>query len=118
MLDATLEKKSDEYKIWLSKQHTGFCGTRLQVSYFKGLNGQHAWCPNCWRVETAGHLCLYPNKHKTRLLLESTDDLGDWMSRDNKINSELAYWIPRYISTDERHQTPNTCLIWDVCHHK
>ena len=32
MLDATLEKKPDDYKMWLSKQHTHFCGTRLQAS--------------------------------------------------------------------------------------
>lgn len=40
MLDAALEKKPDGHKIWLSKQHTGFCGTRLQVSYYKGLQGK------------------------------------------------------------------------------
>ena len=42
MLDAVLEKKPDGHKIWLSKQHTGFCGTRLQVSYYKGLQGKQA----------------------------------------------------------------------------
>ena len=40
MLDVTLEKKPDGYKMWLSKQHTGVCGTRLQVSYYKGLKGK------------------------------------------------------------------------------
>ena len=35
MLDSTLAKKPDGYKTWLSKQHTGFCGTRLQVSYYQ-----------------------------------------------------------------------------------
>ena len=33
MLDATLEKKPDGYKMWLSKQDTRFCAARLQVSY-------------------------------------------------------------------------------------
>ena len=62
MLDATLEKKPDMYKTWFSKQHTGFCGTRLQVSYYKGLNGEQAGCPNCGRTETAAHLCLCLNE--------------------------------------------------------
>ena len=50
MLDASLEKKPDGYKMWLSKQHTRFCGTRLQASYYKGLKGKQAWCPNCERT--------------------------------------------------------------------
>ena len=97
MLDATLEKKPDMYKTWLSKQHTGFCGTRLQVSYYKGLNGEQAGCPNCGRTETAAHLCLCPDEDRTKLFLESTDELDIWMAKDNKTNNELAFWIPKYI---------------------
>ena len=97
MLDATLEKKPDMYKMWLSKQHTGFCGTRLQVSYYKGLNGEQSGCPNCGRTETAAHLCLCPDKDRTRLFLESTEELDIWMDKDNKTNDELAFWIPKYI---------------------
>ena len=56
MLDSALAKKPDEYKIWLSKQHTGFCGTRLQVSYHKILKGEQVWCPKSGRVEIEAHL--------------------------------------------------------------
>ena len=56
LLDATLEKKPDGYKMWLSKQHIGFCGIILQFSYYRGLKGKQAWCPNCGRIETAAHL--------------------------------------------------------------
>ena len=96
MLDTTLEKKPDDYlyKMWLSKQHTGSCGTRLQVSYYKGLIGKQAWCPNCGRIETAARLCLCPSEDRTKLFLESTDELQDWRWKDCKIERELAYWIP------------------------
>ena len=33
MLDATLEKKPGGYKMRLSKQHTGFCGTTQDYKY-------------------------------------------------------------------------------------
>ena len=97
MLDAALEKKPEMYKTWLSKQHTGFCGTRLQVSHYKGRKGEQAWRPNCGRIETTAHLCLCPNEDRTKLFLETTDELEHWMVKDNKTNHEVAFWIPRYI---------------------
>ena len=90
-------KKPDGYNIWLSKQHTGFCGTRLQVSYYRGLKGKQAWCPNCGHTETTAHLCLCPSEDRTKLLVESTEELQDWLIQDNKTEGELAYWIPKYI---------------------
>ena len=95
LLDATLDKKPDGYKIWLSKQHTGFCGTRLQVSYYQGLQGKQALCPNCGRKETAAHLCLCPSEDRTRLFMESTEELQDWLLQDDKTGRELAYWLPK-----------------------
>ena len=96
LLDATLDRKPDGYKIWLSKQHTGFCGTRLQVSYYQGLQGMQVWCPNCGCKETTAHLCLCPCEDRTRLFIESTEELQDWLQYD-KIERELAYWLPKYI---------------------
>ena len=95
LLDATLEKKPDGYKIWLSKQHTGFCGIRLQVSYYRGLKGKQAWSPNCGRTETAAHLCMCPSEDRTKLLMKSTEELQGWLNQDNKTMSELAYLIPK-----------------------
>ena len=51
MVDAALEKKPDGYKMWLSKQHTGFCGTRLQVlSYYKSkrTSREASMVPQLW----------------------------------------------------------------------
>ena len=78
------------------RQHTGFCGTRLQVSYYQGLQGKQAWFPNCGRKEKAAHLCLCPSEDRTRLLIESTKELQDWL-QDDKTERELAYWLPKYI---------------------
>ena len=91
MLDATLDRKPDGYKMWLFKQHTGFCGTRLQVSYYKGLEGKQAWCPNCMRRETAAHLCLCPSEDRTKLFIESTRELERWINQDGKTHEELAF---------------------------
>jgi hypothetical protein len=35
-LDLAMTFKSDMYKMWRSKQHTGFCGTRVQVGRYSG----------------------------------------------------------------------------------
>ena len=98
MLDSTLNNKPDGYKTWLSKQHTGFCRTRrLQVSYYRGLNGEEAWRANCGRVETAAHLCMCPNEDRTKLFIKTTDELEKWMVKNGKSDSELAFWIPTCI---------------------
>lgn len=96
-LDKTLESKPEGYRVWLSKQHTGFCGTRVQVAYYSGDTGADVGCPNCGMRETAQHLCVCPDEDRTRLLQEMTEDMGKWMgSRDNTY-SEIAYWVPKYI---------------------
>ena len=33
-LTKTMDNKPDMYKVWLSKQHTGHCGTRVQVAHY------------------------------------------------------------------------------------
>ena len=96
-LDNTTEKKPDIYKLWLSKQQTGFCGTRVQVGYYSGQIDGNVGYPNCEECETAAHLCLCPNEDRTRLLVEMADDLERWLIKDYKICSEIAYWLPKYI---------------------
>ena len=67
------------------------------MPYYRGLNREEAWHPNCGRVETAAHLCMCPNEDRTKLFIKTTDDLEDWMVKDSKTDSELAFWIPKYI---------------------
>ncbi len=43
------------------------------------------------------HLMLCSDEDRTRLLIESVNELTEWMARDNKPNPEILYWIPKYI---------------------
>jgi len=67
-LDLALKNKPDMYKIWQSKQHSGFCGTRVQVGRFSGDPSSDERCPNCGQRETAAHLMLCSDNCRTRLL--------------------------------------------------
>jgi hypothetical protein len=92
-----MSSKSNMYKIWRSKQHTGFCGTRVQVGKYSGLKCPDEKCPNCGRRETAAHILICHNEDRMRLLADTTDDLSEWLNQDYLTNLELAYWIPKYI---------------------
>ena len=96
-LDRSLRNKPDGFVTWLSKQHTGFCGTITMVKYYSGDKDADVSCPNCGCVEKAEHLCVCMNPDRTRLLNEMNDDLGVWLRKGNKTDPELAYWITRYI---------------------
>ena len=96
-LDLAMSSKSDMYKIWRSKQHSGFCGTRVQVGKYSGLDCPDEKCPNCGRRETSEHILIYPHEDRTRLLADTTDDLSGWLNQECLTDLELAYWIPKYI---------------------
>ena len=40
---------------------------------------------------------MCPSEDRTKLLIESTEKLKNWLNQDNKTERELAYWIPKYI---------------------
>jgi hypothetical protein len=96
-LDLALKNKADMYKLWRSKQHSGFCGTRVQVGQYFGDLFPDERCPNCGKWETAAHLMLCPDDNHTRLLIDNVNELTAWLARDNKPNPEILYWIPKYI---------------------
>jgi hypothetical protein len=83
-LDLAVKNKADMYKVWWSKQHSGFCGTRVHVGRYSGEPLPNKQCPNCGQQETAAHLMLCPDDDRTRLLIENVDELTTWMSQDNK----------------------------------
>jgi hypothetical protein len=64
-LDLALKSKEDMYKIWSSKQHSGFCGTRVQVGHYSGEILPDKRCPNCSQRDTAAHLMLCPDESCT-----------------------------------------------------
>jgi hypothetical protein len=83
-LDIALKNKADMYKIWRSKQTSGFCRTRVKVGMYSGEMTLDEKCPNCGRRETAAHLMLCPEEDRTRLLIDSVGELCRWMEADKK----------------------------------
>ena len=83
-LDKTLRGKNQGFKIWLAKQHSGFCGTRVQVGYYSGETDPDVKCPNCGEREDALHLCSCPDADQTRLVCEDTRDLESWMNKGGR----------------------------------
>ncbi len=98
-LDLALKNKTDMYKIWRSKQNSGFCGTRVQIGRFSGDACQDKQCPNCRCRETAMHIMLCPDKDCTKLLTEIVNELIEWMAQNDRTDPEILYWIPKYILT-------------------
>jgi hypothetical protein len=96
-LDLALKNKPNMYKIWRSKQTSGFCRTRVKVGMYSGEMAPDERCPNCGQHETAAHLMLCPDKDRTRLLIDNVEKLSKWMEADRRTDPELAYWIPKYI---------------------
>ncbi len=50
-LDLALKNKVENYKIWQSKQTSGFCGTRSQVGRYSGDAYPDKRCLNCGSKE-------------------------------------------------------------------
>jgi hypothetical protein len=72
----------DNYRIWISKQTSGFCGTRVQVGLYSGEAYPDERCPNCGARETNVHLMQCPDKDGTCLLIENEEELVKWMETD------------------------------------
>jgi hypothetical protein len=95
-LNDTLDKKN----LWLAKQASGFCGSRLMVS--RMTPGSDDRCPNCCQPEErAIHLNLCPDSLCTRQFRESVAELQKWMD-NTTTHPELAFWIPRYLLARNR----------------
>jgi hypothetical protein len=90
-----MKTKTNMYKIWRSKQTSGFCGTRVQVGKYLGIPGQDKRCPNCGRWEIATHLLFCPSEDRTQLLIDNDDELEKWLEKDGSTDQDLAYWIPK-----------------------
>ena len=84
------------FRLWLSKQHSNFCATGLQMKRCKLSDDDR--CPSCWsRRERARHLCECPSDSRTQLFLDNVADLEGWLTLNNNTDSELAYWLIKYI---------------------
>jgi hypothetical protein len=70
-LNLALKSKADNYKIWRSKQTSGFCGSRVQVGLYSGKMYPDERCPNCGTREIDAHLMRCLNEDRTCLLIET-----------------------------------------------
>jgi hypothetical protein len=86
-----MSSKSNMYKIWRSKQHTGFCGTRVQVGKYSSLECSDEQCPNCGRREMAAHILICPNEDRMRHWLTQHMILANGST---KITSSCSSCVP------------------------
>ena len=95
-LHQVLASKPVMFRLWLSKQHSNFCATGLQMRRCKLSDDDR--CPSCWsRRERARHLCECPSESRTQLFLDNVAELEGWLTLNNNTDSELAYWLIKYI---------------------
>ena len=95
-LHQVLASKPIMFRLWLSKQHSNFCATGLQMKRCKQSDDDR--CPSCWsRKERARHLCECPSDSRTQLFLDNVAELENWLALNNNTDSELAYWLIKYI---------------------
>jgi hypothetical protein len=81
--------KIDNYRIWQSKQTSGFCGTQVQVELYSREAYPDEQCPNCRARETGAQLMHCPDEDRTCLLIKNVEELEKWMEIDDKTDPEL-----------------------------
>ena len=96
-LHRVIQGKPKGFSTWLSKQHSGWCGTAVQIGYYSGDEDPDDRCPNCGLREDASHLCVCKSPERTRLLHDNVSELEMWLHREGKTDPEVAYWIGKYI---------------------
>ena len=95
-LHACLQAKPEGFRTWLSKQHSNFCATRLQMKRWYGTEDSD--CPSCGITEErADHLCRCKNQDRRNLLQTCTSDLVRWMSTGDNTHPDIIYWVEKYI---------------------
>ena len=95
-LHNTLQSKPQGYRLWLSKQHSNFTGSRVQTARY--ANSMDNKCPSCRQCEErASHLCVCPDEDRTRLFKDNVAQLEKWMRKDGNTNEELSYWVTKYL---------------------
>ena len=94
VLRTALESKGDPFRLWLSKQVNGFCGTQTMVAHWdKTRDGS---CPDCGTREDAAHLMKCPSLSRTTLLRDQVEDLVQWMDSHDTAAS-VSFWVSKYI---------------------
>ena len=94
-LREALEPMGDPFRLLLSKQVNGFCGTQSMVAHWdKTRDGS---CPDCGTREDANHLMKCPSLSWTTLLQDQVEDLVSWMEA-NDTAALVSFRVPKYIT--------------------
>ena len=88
-LHGALGNKPEGHKTWLSKQHTGFCGTRVQVGYYNGNPNVDLSCPTAERGRMH-RTCACAQKKTESGCSESVNNLEGWMKKCGKTDPEIS----------------------------
>jgi hypothetical protein len=96
LIDNALRNKPDMFQIWHAKQCLRVCATRSQMACIQDILDSK--CPNCKQEqEKSHHLNRCPDHGRTLLYRESIANLVHWMHKHNRTDTELAYWIEKYL---------------------
>ena len=96
LLKEVIASKPAMYGVWLGKQTVGVCATRRNVSRYSGLTDDR--CPNCLiGPERSTHLNWCMDEGRSLLFDEEIDDLEDWLSKNEKTDVELRYWLIKFL---------------------
>jgi hypothetical protein len=84
------------FQIWHAKQCIGVCAMRSRMARIQDVLDSK--CPNCKQEqEKSHHLNRCPDQGRTLLFRESVANLVNWMHEYNHTNTELAYWMEKYL---------------------
>ena len=86
--------RGQNFKLWLTKQSSGFCGTQSMVAHWDP--SRDGKCPDCGGNETSSHLLVCPNHDRTSLLRDQTADFHSWLLTKGT-HPDLAYWVPKFV---------------------
>ena len=95
------ERQASEFGVWLAKQTIGANATRKNVGRI--TNDKDQLCPNCRSYrEDSAHLNRCMDAGRSMLFKESVHRLGVWMESLGCTDSDLAYWIKKFLLTRGR----------------
>ena len=93
--EAALEGTSKMFKMWYTKQGSGFCGLGHWTSRREG-NGD-SQCPSCRKLnKRADHLNQSTNKARTVVFMDQINMTREWME-STYARPDLQTWLIIYL---------------------
>ena len=107
-LHDALSKRPEMFRVWLAKQCMGVNATRRNMARITKEDDDI--CPNCKLVrERSDHLNQCTDNGRTTLYDESVNKLEAWLTRGERTEPELSFWIVRILRLRGSYQE----VPWD-----